>query len=112
MRFSAGNGSERNAMNKDIVCAYLDANCTGKKNVIPSQRLEQELHMSGNEIRKQINALRREAVPIASNGSGYFYAENAAEVYTTIRSLQKMRRGLDAAIAGLEQALEKFGGEP
>lgn len=63
-------------MNKDIVSAYLDANCAGKKNVIPSQRLEQELHMSGNEIRKQINALRREAVPIASNGRGYFYAEN------------------------------------
>lgn len=99
-------------MNKDIVCAYLDANCAGKKKVIPSQRLEQELNMSGNEIRKQINALRREAVPIASNGGGYFYAENAAEVYATIRSLQKMRRGLDAAIAGLEQALEKFGGEP
>lgn len=99
-------------MNKDIVCAYLDTNCAGKKNVIPSQRLEQELHMSGNEIRKQINALRREAIPIASNGRGYFYAENAAEVYATIRSLQKMRRGLDAAIAGLEQALEKFGGEP
>ena len=96
-------------MNKDIVCAYLDANCPGKKNVISSQRLEQELHLSGNEIRKQINALRREAVPIASNSAGYFYAENAAEVYATIRGLQKMRRGLDAAIEGLEKALESFG---
>ena len=67
------------------------------------------LDVSGNELRKQVNALRREGVPIASSGEGYFYAENAAEIYATIRSLQKMRQGLDTAIAGLEQALEKFG---
>ena len=96
-------------MNKDLVSAYLGAHCAGRKNAIPSQKLEQELHLSGNEIRKQVNALRREAVPIASNGAGYFYAENAAEIYATIRSLQKMRRGLDAAISGLEKALESFG---
>lgn len=29
--------------------------------------------------------------------------------YATIRSLEKMRSGLDAAISGLERALEKFG---
>lgn len=40
---------------------------------------------------------------------GYYYAETAAEVYATIRSLEKMRSGLDAAISGLERALEKFG---
>ena len=28
--------------------------------------------------------------------------------YDTIRGLQKMRSGLDAAISGLERALEKF----
>ena len=96
-------------MNKEKVCSYLDTNCVGKKKVISSGQLEQKLHLSGNEIRKQINALRREAIPIASNSSGYFYAENAAEVYATIRSLQKMRFGLDAAITGLEHAMEKFG---
>ena len=53
--------------------------------------------------------LRREGDPIASSGNGYFYAENAAEVYATIRSLKKMRRGLDAAIEGLEMALARFG---
>ena len=39
---------------------------------------------------------------------GYYFAETAAEVYDTIRGLQKMRSGLDAAISGLERALEKF----
>ena len=99
-------------MNKEKVYGYLCAYCIGRKRVASSQTLEKTLNMSGNELRKQINALRREAIPIASNSEGYFYAENAADLYATIRSLQKMRRGLDSAIEGLEKALEKFGGSP
>ena len=96
-------------MNEETVNAYLEGNCRGRRHAVSSTRLEQKLNLSGNELRKQVNALRREGVPIASSGEGYYYAENAGEVYATIRNLQKMRRGLDAAIAGLEQALEKFG---
>lgn len=97
-------------MNKEKVYGYLCAYCIGRKRVTSSQALEKVLDMSGNELRKQINALRRGGIPIASNSAGYFYAENAADIYATIRSLQKMRRGLDAAIEGLEKAMEKFGG--
>ena len=96
-------------MNKQNVYAYLEGKCRGQRRSITSQRLEQKLNLSGNAIRKQVNALRREGLPIASSGDGYFYAENAAEVYATIRSLKKMRRGLDAAIEGLEMALARFG---
>ena len=99
-------------MNKEKVYGYLSVYCIGRKRVTSSQALEKALNISGNKLRKQINALRQEAVPIASNSEGYFYAENAADIYATIRGLQKMRRGLDAAIEGLEQALEKFGGSP
>lgn len=99
-------------MNKEKVYGYLCAYCIGRKHVTSSQTLEKMLNLSGNELRKQVNALRREGIPIASNSAGYFYAENAADLYATIRSLQKMRRGLDSAIEGLEKALEKFGGSP
>ena len=47
-------------------------------------------------------------MPIAADQRSYYFAETAAEVYDTIRGLQKMRSGLDAAISGLERALEKF----
>ena len=99
-------------MNKEKVYGYLCAYCIGRKHVTSSQTLEKMLNLSGNELRKQVNALRREGIPIASNSAGYFYAKNAADLYATIRSLQKMRRGLDSAIEGLEKALEKFGGSP
>lgn len=96
-------------MNKDLVRGYLHAQCLGKGKAVPSQALEQALNLSGNSLRKQVNRLRREGVPIASCSRGYFYAETAGEVYATIRELKKMRSGLDAAIAGLEQALDGFG---
>ena len=51
----------------------------------------------------------------SSDRGGYFYAVTAGEVYATIRQLKAMSSGLEAAIRGLEQALEYFGereGEP
>ena len=96
-------------MTKETVALYLENGFKGRKNVISSRELERVLGISGNELRRKINRLRQEAVPIAADRRGYDYAETAAEVYATIRSLEKMRSGLDAAISGLERALENFG---
>lgn len=96
-------------MTKETVARYLGNGCMGQKNVVSSRELERVLGISGNELRRKINRLRQEAVPIAADRRGYYYAETAAEVYATIRVLEKMRRGLDAAISGLERALENFG---
>ena len=37
--------------------------------------------MSENELRKHVNRLRRECIPIGSSSNGYYFAETAAEVY-------------------------------
>lgn len=96
-------------MTKETVALYLENGFKGRRNVISSRELERTLAISGNELRKRVNRLRRDTVPIAADQRGYYYAETAAEVYDTIRTLEKMRKGLDAAISGLERALEKFG---
>lgn len=96
-------------MTNETIARYLEIGCKGRANVVSSRELERALGISGNELRRRINRLRRGTVPIAADQRGYYYAETAAEVYDTIHSLQKMRGGLDAAIAGLERALEKFG---
>lgn len=95
-------------MQKGELHTYLKASCSGKQNAISSTRLEQTLHVSGNELRKQVNRLRRDGVPIASSDAGYYYAATASELYATIRSLQKMSDGLNAAIRGLERAMQQF----
>lgn len=97
-------------MNKASIEAYLRTNCKGRKRIVTAGTLCKVLNISDNELRKQINRLRRENVPIASSRDGYYYAETAADVYSTIKSLEKMRRGLDAAIDGLEAAFGGFTG--
>ena len=96
-------------MNSDKLSEYLKSACVGSKNAAGSAALETMLHCSGNELRKQVNRLRRKNVPIGSGKNGYFYARNAGEVYATIRQLRQMSAGLEAAIQGLERALDSFG---
>lgn len=98
-------------MREEQVLAYLKGACPGRRYTVKSADLEAALHISGTDLRKLVNRLRRKGVPIASSRDGYFYAVTAGEVYTTIRQLQGMVRGLESAIAGLEGALEGFGGD-
>ena len=47
------------------------------------------------------------AYPIASNGSGYFYAATDQEVRATIAHLTRRISGIAAAIRGLDRTLER-----
>lgn len=96
-------------MKAEMLKDHLKANCMGRKNTVSGASLEHTLRLSGNELRRHVNRLRRKGVPIASSRDGYFYAVTAGEVYATIRQLKQMASGLDAAIGGLERALEGFG---
>lgn len=95
-------------MKEEKLVDYLKIACQGRKNAAAGGELERTLGCSGNELRKQVNRLRRKSVPIGSNRDGYFYAQTAGEVYSTIRQLQKMVAGLEGAISGLEKSLEGF----
>lgn len=90
---------------------HLKNNCCGRRNAVKSLELEEALQVSGNELRRQVNRLRRKKVPICSGPEGYFYARNAGEIYATISNLKDMMYGLGQAIEGLEAALESFGEE-
>lgn len=98
-------------MQRETIARYLEEGYKGRKNAISSCALEKALGLSGNELRKKINRLRCDSIPISACRGGYFYAETAAEVYDTIRSLEKMRDGLNATIAGLVRSLDGFGKE-
>lgn len=96
-------------MRQDHLKNHLKIYCAGRKNATKSAELERRLRISGNDLRKLVNRLRKQGVPIASGPSGYYYAATAGEVYATIRQLKDMERGLQAAIRGLEDALNGFG---
>ena len=95
-------------MRDEQLLAYLKVSCSGRKNRSSGTELERTLHVSGTDLRKLVNQLRRKTHPIASDRSGYFYATTAGEVYDTIRQLKRMVSGLEAAINGLEQSMDRF----
>lgn len=95
-------------MRDEQLLAYLKGSCSGRKNRIGGTELERTLHVSGTDLRKLVNQLRRKTHPIASDRNGYFYATTAGEVYDTIRQLKRMAAGLEAAINGLERSMDRF----
>ena len=99
-------------MNDEELRAYLRRFCFGREHQVGSREFVRQHGIRESDLRKKVNRLRRRAVPIASSREGYFYASNAAELYSTIRQLKEMRAGLDAAICGLEQAMERFSETP
>ena len=96
-------------MKDEVLLQYLKRACAGKNHLRSGRSLQSALHLSENELRKRIHRLRCRGAPVAATCQGYFYAETAGEVYATIRQMEKMRAGIDAAIRGLEDALEDFG---
>ena len=95
-------------MKYEPLVMHLKAECKGRKNAKKASELEHSLSISANELRRRVNRLWREGVPIDRSANGYYYAVTAGEIYSTIRQLRAMANGLEAAINGLENALNTF----
>ena len=88
---------------------YLKGNCLGRGQAMKAAELEQALQIGENELRRQVNRLRRNNIPICSGSEGYFYAAHAGKVVDTILNLEDMLKGLQDSMSGLRGSLERFG---
>ena len=95
-------------MQRELLAEHLRQYHMGAQNAAICQELERAFSLTGKQIREQINRLRRDGVPIASNGGGYFYAATEQEVRATIGHLTRRISGIAAAIHGLNRSLEQF----
>ena len=95
-------------MEKETLSKHLKHYHFGAANAVTSRALEREFSVKGKELRDTVNALRRDGVPIASSGEGYFYAATEPEVRATIAHMTHRISGIAAAIRGLTQALEEY----
>lgn len=59
-------------MQRETIARYLEEGYQGRKNAISSCALEKALGLSGNELRKKINRLRCDSIPISACRGGYF----------------------------------------
>lgn len=54
-------------MTNETIARYLEIGCKGRANVISSRELERVPGISGNELRRRVNRLRQDTVPIAAD---------------------------------------------
>lgn len=88
-------------MQEERLAEFLKRYHSGESNAATSRELECVFSIKGIEVRQMVNRLRRKGVPIASSGSGYFYAATEQEVRATIAHLTRR-------ISGLNRSLEQF----
>ena len=94
-------------INKDLA-EYLELYHKGEANAVTSRKLECAFRMRGSELRREINALRGDGIPICSSDAGYYYAGTEEELRRTIRQLRSRIKKIAHAERGLTKALEQF----
>ena len=95
-------------MQKERLAEHLKRRHLGADHAATSRELERAFSITGKELRQLINRLRRDGVPIASDGGGYYYAATEQEVRATIAHMTRRIGGIAAAIQGLTRSLERF----
>ena len=96
-------------MKEEQLLAYLKANCVGRGKRQTRAQLQQKLNLSKDQLTDLVHRMRCKALPIAGGPLGYYYAQNAGEILSTIRWLEKMVRTLLKSISGLSKAMESYG---
>ena len=83
------------------LCVCLKKYHTGKGKAVPSTELEQLFSLNGRNLRRKINRLRQDGVPICSDRSGYSFAANQEEVNATVFRLTGLVTKISNARTGL-----------
>ena len=92
----------------EALAEYLALYHKGEVNAVTSRELECSFQMRGSELRREINALRDDGIPICSFEGGYYYAATAEELERTIRQLRSRINKIAFAERGLSSALPDY----
>lgn len=92
----------------EALAEYLALYHKGEANVVTSRELECAFQMRGSVLRREINALRGDGIPICSFEGGYYYAATAEELERTIRQLRSRIKKIAFAERGLSSALPDY----
>ena len=85
------------------ICSYLKRNHNSRSTAALSKQLEAAFSCKGTEIRKCINTLRSNGIPICSCVDGYFYSDNAEDISQTVDQLHSRISKIEKAKDGLEK---------
>lgn len=81
----------------------------GAENVVTAATLANRLEKSSREtVRKYINEMRKEGIPICSSRWGYYYPASLTDVENTINHLESRIEDITECITGLYSSLLDF----
>ena len=80
---------------------YLKEYHTGSSKSIHSRELQRLFQIDGRNLRRKINRLRQDGVPICSDNTGYYYAETQNEIRDTVFRLNELSTKICRAKDGL-----------
>ena len=83
------------------ICEYLKKHQTGKSKAVYSRELQRLFCIDGRNLRRKISSLRREGVPICSDETGYYYADNQKEINATVCRMNELVTTVSNARTGL-----------
>ena len=83
------------------ICEYLKKYHTGKSKAVYSRELQRLFCIDGRNLRRKISNLRREGVPICSDETGYYYADNQKEINATVCRMNELVTTVSNARTGL-----------
>jgi len=92
----------------EALAEYPDLYHKGEANAVTSRELECAFRMRGSELRREINALRGDGIPICSFDGGYYYAATEEELRRTIRQLRSRIKKIEFAERGLSRTLPDY----
>ena len=90
------------------IAKHLKEYHCGELRVVPSRELEAAFQIRGPDLRRLINSLRGDGIPICSSDAGYYYAGTEEELRRTIWQLRSRIKKIAHAKRGLTKALEQF----
>lgn len=93
---------------KEPIAEYLKTLHCGEDSAVTSREMEAVFHIRGPDLRREINRLRGDGIPICSFEGGYYYADTEEELLHTIRQLRSRIKKIAHAERGLTKALAKF----
>lgn len=92
----------------ESIAEYLKSYHCGEQAAVTSRELEGIFRIRGPDLRRRINLLRGNGIPICSCDSGYYYAATEEELLHTIRQLRSRIKKIAYAERGLTKALSQY----
>lgn len=87
--------------NRTAICMYLQQHHTGEDKAVCSQELQRLFSLDGRSLRRRINRLRQDGIPICSGPAGYYYAASQQEINRTVCRLNRFVTTVSNARTGL-----------